>query len=304
MQSNFKAPFNAFDFFGYLVAGFVVLTALAYGWPGLAKPWELATTNATNTATRITFYLVVAYIVGQLMAFASNMLVYEPIHRRTRWLSLAMLYRALPEWAKERIEKEATLTGGEHGGSLTTPRQKVARQWLIVGQKKKDYRDDEDAAGKLMAMAEAIVRKDKDAATTLERFGSLYCFCRNTSMAFVMAALVVIFRWSQVNQQLPKGSPRQWVLAVVLLAVAAALVQRYVRNDRIYTRYTFLACAACLGAAKSNKPPADKPLAVEIRPAELVVEFGEVRSKSRPAGAWRSLEDHLRRLLGLRTDGA
>jgi hypothetical protein len=247
MQSTFKAPFNAFDFFGYLVAGFVVLIAMGYGWPGLPQPWELAVKDATNTATRITLFLIAAYIVGHVMAFVSNMVLYEGLMRLTHDRDSEKVCNRLPPSAKVRLQAE--------------------------GKKGLPARESPTPAN-LFNMAEAMVRRDKDAAKMLERFGSLYSFCRNTSIAFLVAALIVIIKWPVVSQQLAKLNLAEVGLAIVLLAVSAVLAQRFVRFYRVYESFAFLACALSLAAADDDAAGEDdKPLTVEIRPLEVSLGF-------------------------------
>jgi len=252
VQTTLKAPFNAFDFLGYLIAGFVVITSLGYGWAGIPLPWELSTGNTADTATRITFFIIASYIVGQVTAFLSNVVLQHGLLRATHDDSLDPAFKKLPTWAREQLEEQSKKVGQGVESLHRRPNHWPAFQ-----------------------TAEAVVRKEKDAATLLDRFGSIYTFCRNTSVAFMLATVVVALRWKMVSQRLPSVHVAHWTLTLILAAVAAVLAERFWKYYRVYVTYVFMQAATTLQSNSAKEAVSGQsPLQVELLPVSFTLHLG------------------------------
>ena len=71
-------PFSGYDFFGYLSNGFLIICALEYAFFGTSlaeRDWKVGFA---------VFYLVIAYIVGHIVANVSSYLLEHKIVRE--WL--------------------------------------------------------------------------------------------------------------------------------------------------------------------------------------------------------------------------
>ncbi len=166
-------PFSAYDIFGYLASGFLILAAAEFGFDGqwlVERDWKPG---------HIALYVTMAYIIGHISANLSSDLIENRFARKLLGPSEELLFRAadakngfwsrifpgffkpLPQKTQERILKATESEG------LNAP-----------------GRD-------LYLYAFAVVKQDKAALERLTAFLNLYGFCRNISFALIVAALVI-----------------------------------------------------------------------------------------------------------------
>jgi hypothetical protein len=214
-----RIPFSVYDFFGYLATGFVVLVSidLSCGGAWLAK-------DSISPLSAL-FLILLAFVVGHLVAHIAGVLLENLFVRRllrspeehvfgvaeTSWRSRLFPgnFKPLPEAIQVRIRARAE----EYGAPIS-----------------------ERA---LFLHCHAVV---KNQPTTLDRLNTFlvqYGFCRNISMAFAWAALVLVLgRLWCPSTPVPLFP---WLPLALVLSVG--MFYRYLKFFRHYTIEVFTSYA-------------------------------------------------------------
>src|SRR5690349_20651672 len=114
-------PFSPYDFFGYLANGFLILCAFEYAFFGTClaeKDWKVGPT---------VLYLVLAYIIGHIVANVSSYLLehvvvrrglrspeetlFEPQQKTWRSLFFPIFYQPFPTETQRRVLAVAEKNG-------------------------------------------------------------------------------------------------------------------------------------------------------------------------------------------------
>lgn len=221
-----KLPFNIYDFFAYLASGFIVLAAVDFAFD---LGWLFKTEIGIPL---MVFGVVAAYIVGHVNAslsgyFIETLLVRKVLHEpevilfadcppqgwanRARRLVFSGFYRPLTETTRSRVllKAEKRLGGVVKGRAL-------------------------------FFHCHPIVKQNEAANKRLEIFLNLYGFCRNVSMACVLAILILLVgafvEWRVYSKVTP---PRLW-WAAAAAACAVGMFFRYLKFFRLYTHEVFV----------------------------------------------------------------
>jgi hypothetical protein len=218
-----KLPFTVYDFFACLSSGLVVLAGLGAAFAGSDR-WQ-----QTPQPVVALVLVVVIYGTGHVVANLSGHF-YEGVAVR-RWLKAPSVnlmaqarpsgctsrffpgyFRRLPDGARARIKERAAGSGMVDSG--------------------------ED----LFLVAFAVVKNDPQAYARLSTFLNLYGFCRNVSLAALLASA-----WLLVGAALGTAhtgtivSPGWWAAGAFVLAVG--LFYRYLKFFRQYAVEVFLTYA-------------------------------------------------------------
>lgn len=192
-------PFVAYDVFGYLASGFVVLIAVDH----VANSGYLVA-SGTPTALVALGFLVI-YITGQLISNFSAFLLERKLVQQ--WLGPAvpiLLGRIRPRW--QRI----------FPGYGTALPNSMREKLLNRAAAKSIPADD------LFHHAFARVKQDAGTLTRLNTFRAQYGFARNMSLALTIAAGVEFYGGNTV-------------LAVAALVAGLGMLYRYLKFFRQYT---------------------------------------------------------------------
>ncbi len=211
-----RIPFSLYDFFGYLAAGFILLAATDYAFDA---GWLL---RDPLTLVSSTFWVVSAYILGHIVANLAGHLIEHGVvrhglgapddillqdPRRQGWRRLFPGYfTPLPPETRSRVLKRA--------------RQRA------------------DLAGPGRALffhCHTIVRRDPVVRDQLASFLNLYGFCRNSCLALLFGAVVLLSAivtdaWRSGDT----GHHADWA-AVSGFIAATGMFYRYLKFFRDYT---------------------------------------------------------------------
>jgi hypothetical protein len=216
-------PFSAYDFFGYLANGFLILCATEYALFGTSlaeRDWKVGF---------VVFYLVLAYIIGHIVAnvssyFLEHLIVreklkspedtlFEPQPKKWRSFFFPIFYRPFPAETQARVLDVAKKNGFDKPGRG------------------------------LFLHAHAVVKQDKVTLERLTSFLNLYGFCRNVSLGLIISAIILwigalidVRRWSEIDNY-----KLAWAGAAVVGAVG--MFYRYLKFFKHYTTEVFVSYA-------------------------------------------------------------
>lgn len=263
-------PFSPYDFFGYLVAGFLVICSAEYAIDG---NWVL---NRELKVPQAAFWLGAAYIVGHLVANVSSYFIEhkflrgvlrspeellfedEPTPPTTAKLMWRQRLGSLPWWLS-LINPVAWWRWSFPVGVARAifpifhkPFPQETRQRVL----KKSSDEGFTKAGRgLYLHCFATVKGDKNTYDRLISFLNLYGFCRNVCMGSLIAVPILLFgacRDLRASDWQITGpfhwAQFYWVLAA--LAVAVGMLYRYLKFFRHYTMEVFTSYAEL----KKDKP--------------------------------------------------
>jgi len=211
-----RVPFSAYDFFGYLASGFLLLAGIAVV---TGHSWLLGASLPASVMLIATF---AAYVTGHVVAHLSSsflehllarrlldaperILLNPPEKRRVRRFLFRGYYAALPVRIRNRVLDLATTKG---------------------------WGADERA---IFLQGLALVRQSPATAGRLDAFLNLYGFCRNTAMVLVLCAVGLTLSYGRSQD------PTQLWLAVGSLGAGVILFLRFLKFYRLYTHEVFLA---------------------------------------------------------------
>lgn len=209
-----KLPFTIYDFFACLSSGLVTLTGIAAAFAG-SDDWQ-----RTPSTVAALLLVVVIYSTGHVVANVSGYF-YETLAVRS-WLQTPAVnltaqaqstdwkaklfpgyYRPLPIELRKRVMERAAHSGVESSG------------------------DD------LFLVAFAAGKSDPQASGRLATFLNLYGFCRNVSLAALIAAACLLAGAVLGTAHTgPLVSPGWWAAGSLLLAIG--LFYRYLKFFRQY----------------------------------------------------------------------
>lgn len=217
-----KLPFTVYDFFAYLASGFITLVAITASFVGY-QPLK-----AEPGFILAVFFVVCAYVTGQVVAnisgdlierrlvrdrlgMPSKRLMGAPSTSRVRRL-LPGYFKALPDETIERIRERAS---------------------------ERDFDGTEEA---LFLHCHATMKSDATVQVRLDTFLNLYGFCRNMTLALVIAAttLVIGVVAGSVDTG-PDLDPGWWIAAALLAAIGT--FYRYLKFLRQYSFELFTSYA-------------------------------------------------------------
>jgi hypothetical protein len=229
-----KIPFDVYDFFGYLASGFLVLCAAGHAFLG-------TTLDALDLkAGPATFYVLLAYIIGQIIASPSSFFLEGVIVRR--WL------RSPEEVLLEEVNEDG----------------RPLHEWFFPGYYERfsggtrtrvmdaASADRVDERGRdLFRHAYVVARQDNTTLQRLSTFLNQYGFCRNICMGLLISAVLLIVgalmdfhHWTPIDTR-----KLEW--AVLALVASVGMFYRFLKFFRLYTVEVFLSFAA-----RRQAPPA------------------------------------------------
>jgi hypothetical protein len=212
-------PFSAYDFFGYLSNGFLILCATEYAF------WGSSLAERDWKAGPAIFYAVLAYIVGHIVANVS---------------SYVLEYRVLRDWLKSPeetlFESQQKTWRAFFFPIFYRPFPAETQKRVLEVAKKNGF----DRPGRgLFLHAHAIVKQDKMTLDRLTSFLNLYGFCRNISMGLIVSAIILLIgagadvrHWTEIDNY-------KLAWAGAALAGTVGMFYRYLKFFRHYTMEVF-----------------------------------------------------------------
>jgi|GEM_PF-811173 len=212
-----KVPFSAYDVFGCLIPGFILIAAVDFA---VGKHW-LFTDNPG--VVLIFFWTITAYIIGQILSGASYSALEKGIVGR--WLrkpSVNLFNRHPNYWIRLVFSGYCKLLPNKIRSEV---RQKAKTRGITK-------------SGEVLFLhAFGKVKQQPDLMARLATFLYLYGFCRATSLALILAALILLIA-SVIHYTLDKT---MWGLIAV--AAAVGMFYRYLMFYRLYSQELFMTYA-------------------------------------------------------------
>jgi len=212
-----KIPFSVYDFFAYLATGFVLLCAGDYAFDiGWLQKEKLP-------PGMILFVIVGGYILGH---FVANLSSFYLEHK---------FLRSVLKSPEETLFKQKAEGFWSHIFPIFyKPFPPETQQRVLARAKASGI----DAPGRgLFFHCFAIVKRDKGTAERLGTFLNVYGFCRNVSMASLIAAAILFYaafrHFDRVTGTGIDVDKLAW--AGVALVVAIGLFYRYLKFFKHYT---------------------------------------------------------------------
>jgi hypothetical protein len=209
-----RIPFSVYDFFGYLISGFLLLVAIDY-----AGGYRFLLRNELSLTYGI-FWTVIAYITGQILAGPSAWLLERIVIGR--WLKRPNinLFKDPPQkfWVK--------IFPGYFTPFPPEIRKSILAKARIAGI--------EEVGEALFLHSFAKVKIDNDTMARLNTFLYLYGFCRNISFTCFVSAFIIAF-WSIFLH-----TPEKLLWAFIAITFSVGMFFRYLKFFRQYSYELFL----------------------------------------------------------------
>ncbi|MBA4064836.1 MAG: hypothetical protein C0501_14205 [Isosphaera sp.] len=267
-------PFSPYDFFGYLVGGFLVILSVERA---TGEHWVYDQDLKITTAA---FWVGGAYIIGHIVANISSFFIEHKLVRGVIGCPEDLLFTDEPK-APDRPPLKARLGMKDWWLSWFNPRAwyrwafpvgwrrgvfpiyfkplpKETRERVIKRSTKEGF----DKPGRaLFYHCHAIVKRDKTAFDRMTSFINVYGLCRNVCMAGLVAAVALVCGACQDLRVVGwhiEGEPNRPLLwwAAAAVAVSVGMLYRYLKFFRHYTSEMFVSFAE---PGEQPKPVADQP---------------------------------------------
>lgn len=218
-----KIPFNAYDFFGYLSSGFLILFAIDYLFNNGQQ------TNNSLPVAHIFFWILIAYIIGHLISHISSFLLGEKLLRGLLGSAEVHLFKDKTEshWAK--------IFPGYFKPLPSDTRERISalanEQNINVGGRGFYY------------YCHPRVRRDQFTLDRLNIFLNIYSFCRSICMALLILTITFLVSFVFDWMILDNVNLSKLFLAVIAFVGAVGLFYRYLNFFRHYTVEVFTSWA-------------------------------------------------------------
>jgi hypothetical protein len=228
-------PFSAYDFFGYLANGLVVICAFEYAFFGTSlteRDWKIGPT---------VFYIVIAYIVGHIVANVSSYFLEHKVVRE--WLKSPeeILFNEPKKPGEKKTWREFCFP------IFHRPFPAETQKRVLEMARKNGF---EKPSRGLFLHAHAVVKQDKVTLEPLTSFLNLYGFCRNVSTGLIISAIILLIgalmdvrHWSEIDNY-----KLAWMGAALVGAVG--MFYRYLKFFKHYSTEVFVSYAEL----KKDKP--------------------------------------------------
>jgi len=212
-----KIPFSAYDFFGYLASGFLVVLAGSY-----LGGYEWVTKDDFGVTTGL-LLLTASYIVGQVLATPSAWLYERVIVGRILGRPNENLFSSKPKWWSYIFP------------GYYTPLPKATQKVI-----KESIKNEEHHTGEaLFIHAFGVVKLEESCMSRLSDFRNMYGFCRNVSFACLLIAV------SMTAKEFGTWEHSTLILTSYLCSIG--MFYRYLKFMRQYSYELFISFAGISG---------------------------------------------------------
>lgn len=210
-------PFSVYDFFGYLAAGFVVLVAATAAFLGDAA------IRSTPSVIEDALLIVLAYVAGQLISTISRTVLERGVLARALGFPSDRLFSTSDMWYRRLFP-----------GYIEPLPTEIQTRVLARAFQQASLREPGRA---LFVHCHARVRRDAVIAARLETFLKLHAFCRNMTLAGMIAAVLLLIGSLVGTAQTGRLAPGVWV--AIALATAVGMFYRWLRFYRHFAVEVF-----------------------------------------------------------------
>ena len=215
-----KIPFSVYDFFGYLAAGTLVLATLDFS---SGSGWLLKDSISVVFGV---FWTMTAYITGHIVAHISSVLLEKKFLRGTLGSPEEIFFK------EKKTGGWARLFPGHYASFPKKTQDRILR-------KAKEKAGIESPGRALFYHCHPIVLRQQVAQERLNTFLNLYGFCRNVSMASLLAILILLSGFLFIDgPHAPDCSLVLWSV-IGAFVTAVGMFYRYLKFFRHYTEEVF-----------------------------------------------------------------
>ena len=230
-------PFTDYDFYAYITAGMLLIAAIDYSCCG-----AVLVHRTEWTVVQLTFWVAIAYLLGQIVAGPSSALLEHGVVRGLLYspLSVALGFKA-PRWREQAMRR--MFANREYAPLPAQTRAHIlkrAAEALSVAQL-----DDLEAEA-VFGIAFSVARTNTDTASRLDQFRNLYGFSRNVSFVSIIAFILLSVRYNHLPTELNKG-----VLLAGSVILAVGMFGRFLKFYAAFSREV-------VGSYASNNVDKDK----------------------------------------------
>lgn len=272
-MSSLSVPFTVFDYFSYLIAGFILLLSADYSLWGLshAVAFETSAQKDPPGWVWLLLYLIIAYVLGHALAAFASSVVQNQLVNRWPGKPSHYLLPAVPK-KKEEQEQEPHRFWKTYRAPLEPHVQHAIRTAASKAIGTEAAVTDGDT---VFNICEAAVRKDPDSYAFIDRCASLFSFCRNLSLALFLSAALFGVGWHRNTVALNLEEQQQplinmyWLIAAALVG-GAVLFFRYLKFYRLHAATVFYSFAL---TAESEDDGSNETSEQSIK-ADVALSFG------------------------------
>lgn len=217
---KFWFPFTSYDFYAYLTTGLIVLACVDHTLLGsvLANEAEWNLINGT-------FWAAIAYLVGQIVAIPSSLILEQFFARYVLHSpTLIVLGLEAPRW------REMVVRWGLGAREYEPFPEKLQSSIMAKLSKELDCPVEQIEGEAAFQCAFPHARASADSATRLDNFINLYGMCRNVSTALIISAMLLV--WSAISN----SNAQDWTYALLAIVLAGGMFGRFVKFYAAYAR--------------------------------------------------------------------
>lgn len=201
-----KLPFSAYDFFGYLASGFLVVLAGSY-----IGGYEWITKDDIGVTTGL-LLLTASYIVGQVLASPSAWLYERVLVGKVLGRPNEILFSDRKRWWRFLFPGYFSALPA---GTQTAIFERVKGSTSQSGEA-------------LFLRAFGVVKLEESCMSRLSDFRNMYGFCRNVSFACLLIALSMTFKeW------------RMWEHGALIVAAYICAIGMFYRYLKFFRQYSY-----------------------------------------------------------------
>lgn len=215
-----RVPFSAYDFFGYLASGVLLVSAidLAFG-ASLISSTDISPIKLIQLS-------FIAYVLGHGIAHLSSWLIEHNFVRKV-----------LTSPTKVLFQKSTKSRWNYIFPGYFTPLPKGTQQRILEKSiKQANIREPGEA---LFFHCRSVVMKSEFTRDRLATFLQLYGFCRNTSLAAFLSSFTILLSLLKETEPLTKSISIETVYSSMGIVFGIILIFRYLKFYRHYSIEVF-----------------------------------------------------------------
>ena len=225
-------PFTDYDFYAYLTAGMLLIASVDYSFGG-----AVLIHRTEWTVVQITFWVAVAYLLGQIVAGPSSALLEHLVARKFLHSPLSIaLGLAQPRWREKAAQR--LFANREYSPLPIQTRGRILDGAATALKVTVPEIIDPEA---VFNVAFGVARGSTDTAGRLDQFRNLYGFSRNVAFVSIIACTLLLTRYSRLPAEPDKG-----LLLTGALVLAIGMFGRFLKFYAAYSREVLGAYSAKL----------------------------------------------------------
>lgn len=218
-------PFTDYDFYAYITSGVIAIASVDYTIFG-----GILVNRTEWTVVQGVFWTMLSYLVGHITAGLSSFVLEQTITKRVfRSPSLILLGLTSPRWFEKLF---SSLFAREYAPLPKPSREEIIQKLCSKLQCNQANLTDAET---MFHTAFSVARYEASSELRLNQFMNLYGLCRNVAFAFVLASILLIWKFNS------HPAPADGWLTAAAVIMAVGMYGRFLKFYSAYTRETFRA---------------------------------------------------------------